>query len=218
MGWTLSTLQEAASKFLDGFTDTFFGTVFPICVRQAEERILHVTKLQPIRKRTTASSTGEVVGSFNDLMAPISLRPVGGVPLLYKELNWIREAFEDNAVTGTPAYYSIQQELGVMAVPDTQIIVAPLPSGPTSFTVEYMAKPTSLVDAGGQETWISRNCENALFYGVLFHAYNYEKGEADVTANYKEEFEKALSLLKGFTVSGMRTDSFRASRQSQPEG
>ncbi len=216
MAWTLATLQEAASKFLDGFTDDFFtGPVFPVCVRQAEERILHVAKPQPMRRRetVTALAADPVIGSFPELLAPISLI-ANSAPLIFKRSDWIDEVFGTNALTGQPAYYAIRQKLNDQTV--TEIVVAPPALGSQVYQVSYLAKPTSLtVNIGG--TWISENCENALLYGVLFHSYMYEKGETEITAGYKEEFEKALSLLKGMTMSGMRRDDFRSSPQAAPE-
>lgn len=216
MAWTLASLQDAASGFLDGFTNDFFGTMFPVCVRQAEERILQVAKPQPMRRRETVSAgaSSAVIGQFPELLGVISLS-VNSTPLLNKARDWIDEVYGANATTGQPAYYAVQQQLGAQGV--TEITVAPPALAAQDYVVEYYAKPPSLVDSPNG-TWISTNCENALLYGVLFHAYNYEKGEAEITANYKEEFEKALSLLKGITRVNMRRDEFRSSPQAMPEG
>jgi hypothetical protein len=213
--WTYTSLQEACSAFLDGFTDDFFGTMFPICVRQAEERILHVTKLQPLRRREAVVVLPgiAVIGAFPELIAPVAVS-AGFAPLLYRTTDWINEVFGANATPGTPGYYAIQPKLDDQKV--VQIIVAPPATAGVTYEVEYLAKPLSLVDAPSG-TWISTNCENALLYGVLLHAYLYEKGETDVMAAYKEEFEKALSLLKGLTYSNMRIDEFRLSPQAAPE-
>lgn len=218
MAWTLNALKAAVLAFHDGEgNDVFTGAftdAFPTIVRQAEERIFHVAKVAPTRKKVDVTiDTTNVVLDVPDLMAPIFVR-YGTSPLLYKQSDWLAEVFGN--ASGEPVAYAICGVAG--DAEQRQIVVAPAPVGPASFTVEYFAKPLSLtdVDPDTGTTWISTNCGNALFQGCLFYAYIYEKGEQDMMAVYQAEFEKSLALLKGFVVGDMRRDDFRSSKQ--PEG
>jgi hypothetical protein len=217
MGWTYNTLKDAVTNFLSADMTSSaqaFATAFPIAVRQAEERILHTTFVQPFRRTALVVGDGsQVIAQVPSLIAPIYVQ-YNGSPLLYKQTDWIIEVYGDGATPGDPVAYAIRQAINDQNL--TEFIVAPYPPDPAQFKVSYMAKPPSLTEVNEfvDQTWISRNCENALLYGTLFHLYVYEKGEPDLLAAYKEEFEKALSLLKGISRNNMRRDEYRASLQA----
>jgi hypothetical protein len=217
MAWTLNALKAAVEKELEPTGDDFFDGMFPTFVRQAEERILHVAKVPPFRRRQTFVNVNAfVAATLPDIMAPIVVVMDGGSPLLLKETSWIAEVFGTTPAPGSPVAYAMRQSDADQQV--TEIVLAPPPIAPTNMLVEYFAKPPSLADSADPDadvTWISTNAENALFYGVLFHAYTYQKGEADILAGFGAEFEKAMSLLKGMQMGERRTDENRASPQAR---
>jgi hypothetical protein len=217
MAWTYDTLLSAVTQYMDGQSDTFFGSVFPVCVRQAEERILHATKTLPFRRYSQFTTTGDgTVSSIFDFVAPIAAY-INDTPLLNKEFSWVQEVY--GATTGTPVAYAIRQKRDDETT--YEFVFAPNPGGGVFVDLEYYAKPLSLTQAPEYgpgtttSTWIARNAENALLFGTLFHVYVYEKGEDDISNRYKEDFEKALALLKTISRNDMRRDEFRASIQPQ---
>lgn len=215
MAWTYDSLFEALTTFLTSDGDDAFATAYPIALRQAEERILHAGKVQPFRKVVDVANVNtSVMATLDDIMGPVSVTGPGG-PLLFKETTWIDEVYGLTIPSAsTLNVYALRQSAADQQ--QTEVILAPYPSLPTNMRIIYFGKPPSLIDSPAG-TWISINCENALFYGCLFNLYIYEKGEADMIAKYQEEFEKALSLLKGFSYGSMRRDQNRPSPQPQPE-
>lgn len=216
MAWTYDTLLEAVRSYLDPTNDSAFDGQFPTFVRQAEERILHVTKVPAIRHRQSyANIASEVVATPPGFLGPIFMRSEDRV-LLLKETSWIAEVYGDNTAAGIPEFYALRPFNSIETL--TEIIVAPVPSIPTNFTIEYFRKPFSLTEVPqGETTWIARNAENALMQGTLFYAYQYEKGEADMLASYLNDFEKAMSLLKVMARTDFRRDENRSSPQAMPE-
>lgn len=216
MAWTLDTLLSAVRAYLDPTGDGAFDSQFPTFVRQAEERILHVAKIPAIRR--TQSITGvttELVAEISGFLGPVYLRSNAQV-LTLKETSWIAEVYGANSTTGVPMFYALRTKDDYEG--DTEVIVAPVPAAATDFTIEYFRKPLSLTEVPqGETTWIGTSAENALLQGVLYYAYQYEKGEADMLAAYLNDFEKAMSLLKGISTTNMLRDEYRASIQASRE-
>jgi hypothetical protein len=84
--------------------------------------------------------------------------------------------------------------------------------------LHYVYRPASLT-AGSDSgtTWLSENAEIALLYGSLVEAYTFMKGEADVMANYNQQFEQALMGLKLLGDSKETTDFYRTGQVITPK-
>jgi hypothetical protein len=139
-----------------------------------------------------------------DFLAPYSLAvdDSGYEYLIFKDVNFIREAYPASATNGTPKYYAIFDE--------NTFIVGPTPD--ENFTVElhYFYKPTSIVDSGDGTSWLGTNAESVLLYGCLVEAYTFLKGDADLLQLYAARYEDALGDLKSLGEGYNTTDSYRS--------
>ena len=129
---------------------------------------------------------------------------------MYKDVNFIREAYPNASTSGTPKHYALFD--------NTSFIVGPTPD--SSYTVElhYFYRPASITAGGDSgDTWLSTNAKNALLYGSLMEGYLYMKGEPDLMIKYEERFLQALARLKDLgeaenTVDTYRDDMYRIQR------
>jgi len=143
-----------------------------------------------------------------------SLEKISWVPLQLRDYAFVTQSFNlssDPSVldyaTGTPRYYAIDPLLSSSDSDENQdtirIIVSPRPgSSEIRYRYSYTKFPLSLVDVTeGEGTWISRNYPSALLYGVLYHGYLYEKGEAQLMAEYKKLMQESLILVASSVLS-----------------
>ena len=180
-----------------------FVTNIPIMVKQVEDRILESIQLSVFRKNVTGSLTSgdQYLAVPTDFLAPYSLAldDSGYDFLLFKEVHFIREAYPDESVEGTPKYYA--------RFDDEFFIVGPSPD--TNFAVElhYFYRPESIVTA--ETSWIGTNAESVLLYGCLVEAYTFLKGDADLLQLYEKQYMEALGKLKALGEGYNKTDSYR---------
>ena len=108
MAWTYTTLKSAVQDYLQN-TETTFVNDLGIIIIQAENRILKSVQLPDFRKNTTGTMTSgnAYLGAPTDFMAPYSLAldNSGYEYLLFKDVNFVREAYPVSSTTGTPKYY-----------------------------------------------------------------------------------------------------------------
>jgi hypothetical protein len=205
MAWTFTTLKNALQDYLETDETTFVSNL-PVIIRQAEDRILKSVQLPDFRKNSTGSMTigTKYLNCPSDFLAPYSLAVdnSGYEFLLFKDVNFIREAYPDASVTGTPKYYG--------QFDSSTFIVAPTPD--TAFTAElhYFYKPDSITTSASGESWLGDNAESTLLYGCLVESYTFLKGEADVMQMYLARYEDALVKLKALGEGYDTTDSYRS--------
>jgi hypothetical protein len=60
------------------------------------------------------------------------------------------------------------------------------------------------------------NFETVLLYGSLREAYQYMKGEADITGQYEAKYQEALDLLKNLGDGKNRMDAYRSGQVRVP--
>jgi hypothetical protein len=122
--------------------------------------------------------------------------------LLFKDVNFIRQAYPVAATTGVPKHYALFD--------DTTFILGPTPNA--NFTVElhYFYEPESITVASSGTSWLGSNAENALLYGCLIEAYTYIKGEPDLMQLYQVRYESAMQELIALGEGYSTTDSYRA--------
>ena len=120
---------------------------------------------------------------------------------MFKEVNFIREAYPVSSTTGVPKYYALFD--------DDTFILGPTPNA--NFTVElhYVYRPTSITTSADGTSWLGTNAPDALLYGSLVQAYSFMKGEADLIANYTQQYNEALSRLKVFAEGRSTKDAYR---------
>jgi hypothetical protein len=203
MAFTYTTLKATIQDYVQS-TETDFVANIDTIIKQAEDRILKSVQLPDFRINKTGSLTSgnQYLTMPSDFLAPYSLAvdDSGYEYLIFKDVNFIREAYPSSSTTGTPKYYAIFDE--------NTFILGPSPDD--NFTVElhYFYKPASIVDDG--TSWLGTNAESVLLYGCLVEAYTFLKGEADLLQVYMARYQEALDDLKGLGEGYSTTDSYRS--------
>lgn len=203
MSWTYSTLTQAIQDYIVS-TETTLVNNLPVIVQQAEDRILARVQLPVFRKNVTGSVTqgDPYLGLPADFLAPYSLAldNSGFEYLLFKDVNYIREAYPITSDTGTPKTYSLYD--------DDFFIVGPTPDTTYAVELHYFYRPESIVTAG--TSWLGTNAPSCLFYGCLVEAYTFQKGEADMLALCNEKYKEALQELMILAEARNKTDTYRS--------
>ena len=205
MAWTFTTLKNALQDYLET-TETTFVSNLPVIITQAEDRILKSIQLPDFKKNSTGNTTSGTpyLTCPSDFLAPYSLAVdnSGYEFLLYKDVNFIREAYPSSSTTGIPKYYSLFDA--------ESFILAPTPNANLTAELHYFYKPESITTASAGTSWLGDNAESTLLYGCLVEAYTFLKGEPDLLQLYAARYEDALAKLKGLGEGYDTTDSYRS--------
>ena len=205
MAFTFTTLKSAMQDYLQNTETTFVDSLATIIV-QAENRILKSVQLPDFRKNTTGTMTSgnAYLSTPTDFMAPYSLAldNSGYEFLLFKDVNFIREAYPVASTTATPKYYGLFD--------DDSFILGPTPNSNYSVELHYFYKPTSITTSGDGTSWLGDNAETVLLYGCLVEGYTFMKGEPDLLAVYEKQYQDALVNLKSLGEGYSTTDSYRS--------
>ena len=205
MAWTFTTLKNALQDYLET-TETTFVSNLPVIITQAEDRILKSIQLPDFKKNSTGNTTSGTpyLTCPSDFLAPYSLAVdnSGYEFLLYKDVNFIREAYPSSSTTGIPKYYSLFDA--------ESFILAPTPNANLTAELHYFYKPESITAASSGTSWLGDNAESTLLYGCLVEAYTFLKGEPDLLQLYAARYEDALAKLKGLGEGYDTTDSYRS--------
>ena len=205
MALTYTTLKQAIQDYTESSETTFVNNL-DLIIKQAEDRILKSVQLPDFRINKTGNMTtgNQYLTMPTDFLAPYSLAvdDSGYEYLIFKDVNFIREAYPASSTSGTPKYYAIFDE--------NTFIVGPTPD--ENFTVElhYFYKPTSITASGDGTSWLGTNAESVLLYGCLVEAYTFLKGDTDLLQLYSVRYEDALSDLKSLGEGYSTTDSYRS--------
>ena len=204
MAWTFTTLKTAIQDYTQNSETTFVNNLSNF-ITDTEEKILKTVNLPVFRKNVTGTMTSgnTYLSAPSDFLTPFSLAldNSGYEYLMFKEVNFIREAYPVSSTTGVPKYYALFD--------DDTFILGPTPNA--NFTVElhYVYRPTSITTSADGTSWLGTNAPDALLYGSLVHAYSFMKGEADLIANYTQQYNEALSRLKVFAEGRSTKDAYR---------
>lgn len=189
-------------------SETSFVANIPRFVKQAEQRVYRTVMIPELRKGANATiSTGDpFVARPPDFLSVFSFAVIdaeGDFHFLYdKDPSFIRESFPRAATTGRPRFYA--QFNGDVAGSEGNFILAPTPDQNYAVELQYYFDPPSIVDAG--TSWLGDNAETVLLYGSLVEAYTYLKGDADLMAQYRQQYDAALGQLLGIDVRSKRDD------------
>tara|TARA_R100000234_G_scaffold49318_1_gene29594 strand:+ start:5922 stop:6563 length:642 start_codon:yes stop_codon:yes gene_type:complete len=207
---TYSELKSLIQDYLQNTEATFVADL-PTIIKQAETRILKTVKLPVFRKNVTGNLTSgnQYLSTPTDFLDNFSLSITNSSSqefLLFKDVNFIREAYPNASTTGVPKHYALFD--------NTSFIVGPTPGSGYTVELHYFYQPDSLT-AGSDSgtTWLSTNAENALLYGCLVEAYTYMKGEPDLMATYEKRYDQALARLKTLGEGDNKVDSYRDDSQ-----
>tara|TARA_R110002020_G_scaffold11095_3_gene42145 strand:+ start:1349 stop:1990 length:642 start_codon:yes stop_codon:yes gene_type:complete len=209
MAWTYTTLTQAIKDYTEN-TETTFASNIPVFIKTTEEQLLRSIQLPDFRKNVTGTLTqsNQYLATPSDFLYPYSLaiNNSGYEFLIFKDVNFIREAYPDSSSTGVPKYYSIFD--------DETFMVAPTPNGNFTAELHYSYLPQSIVDASSGTSWLGDNATNALLYGSLVQAYIFMKGEPDIIQQYQQQFEISVGQLKKEGEGFNRTDAYRTGQAS----
>lgn len=173
--------------------------------QQAEQKIYSSVDLPTQRLNVT----GNLTSSNKYLTMPAGMLYVYSLAvinnsdyhyLLNKDVNFIREAYPEPAVTGIPRHYAIFDR--------NTFILGPTPNQGYLVELHYSAYPESIVTAG--TTWLGSNFDSALLNGALIEAIRFMKGEPDIIANYEKLYLQAITLLKNLSDGKLRQDMYRS--------
>ena len=211
---TYLELKSLIQDYLQN-TETSFVSNINNIIKQAEERILKTVKLPVFRKNVEGSlaSGNKYLATPTDFLDNFSLSITNSSEqsfLLFKDVNFIREAYPNASTTGIPKHYALFD--------DTTFIVGPTPNAAFTVELHYFYRPASLTaGADSGTTWLSTNARNALLYGSLIEGYMYMKGDADLMNQYEKRYLESISRLKVLgegdnTVDIYRDDMLRVER------
>lgn len=202
MAWTYDTLSAAIQSYIESNEENFVDNM-PVIVQQAEDRILKNAQLPEFRKNVTGSVTGsdQYLGIPDDYLSPYSLAldADGFKFLIFKEVNFVRQAYPNIGFEGVPKYYSIFSS--------TFFLIGPTPDQNYAAELHYFYRPESIVTAG--TSWLGDNAESTLLYGCLVEAYTYTKGTPDKVKLVDARYKEALDKLKLLGEGRNSTDSYR---------
>jgi hypothetical protein len=202
MSLTYTELKAAMQAYLETDEATLVAQL-PTIVKQAEDRILKKVQLPDFRKNVTGTvaSGDQYLGIPTDFLAPYSLAVdnTGFEFLLFKNVNFVREAYPAGTTTGVPKYYTIFDE--------EFFLMGPTPDANYLTELHYFYSPESIVTAN--TSWLGTHAESALLYGCLVEAYTFQKGDADLMGVYEARYKDALNDLKVLAEGRNVTDNYR---------
>jgi hypothetical protein len=185
-------------------------------IKQAEQRIYNSVQLAELRKNVTGTlnSGNKYLACPADFLSTYSLAiyPAAGgeyLFLLNKDVNFMREAYPNPAITGKPKHYAIfgpTVNSGVISN-SLSFILGPTPNLSYATELHYYYYPDSIVDSN--TTWLGQNFDSALLYGTLCEAITYIKGEPDMVKLYNDRYVQAIALLKNLGDGKQRGDAYR---------
>ena len=203
---TYAELKSLVQNYLQN-TETQFVSDLPKLIEQTEERILKTINLPVFRKNVsgTLTSGNQYLATPSDFLDNFSLSFTSSSEqtfLMYKDVNFIREAYPNSSFTGLPKHYGLFD--------DTTFIVGPTPNADLTVELHYFYRPTSITaGADSGTTWLSTNAKNALLYGTLLESYVYMKGDPDMMSMYEKRFLEALVRLKNLGEGDNTVDTYR---------
>jgi hypothetical protein len=183
-------------------------------VQLAEQSIFNTVQMPAFRKNMTGNMTSgnKYLATPPDWLATFSLAVINAANeyhyLLNKDVNFIRESYPDTdaAFYAEPEYYAIFD--------DNTFILGPTPDANYAVELHYFYYPPSIVTAG--TSWLGNNFDSVLLYGALLEAANFMKSDADIIANYKARFDRAMAELKQLGDAKDRQDSYRSGQVRYP--
>jgi hypothetical protein len=188
---------------------TFTDAQLAMFTKQAEQKIYSTVDLPVQRFNVTGNLTAlnkyltMPSGGQTTLLYVYSLAVIDGSDyhyLLNKDVNFIREAYPEPAVTGVPRHYAIFDK--------NTFILGPTPDQAYTAELHYSGYPESIVTAG--TTWLGDEFDSALLNGALIEAIRFMKGEPDIIQNYEKLYLQSITLLKSLSDGKLRQDMYRS--------
>jgi hypothetical protein len=206
-----SELVTAIQAYTENDETTFVSQI-PNFVRLTEKRIYNSAQLPQFRKNSLGSTNegDKYLQSPDDFLAPYSLALLNNDGeheyLLNKDVNFIREAYPDEAYEAKPKYYALFDH--------NTFLLGPTPDIVYTMELHYYYYPESIVTAS--TTWLGDNYDTALLYGALIEAYTFMKGEMELLAVYDKRYNEALAHIKQLGDAKNRMDAYRSGQLRIP--
>jgi hypothetical protein len=184
---------------------TFTEDQLAMFTQQAEQKIFATVELPALRKNQTGSLTqgNKYLTMPTGMLYVYSIAVIDGdgdyLFLLNKDVNFIREAYPTALSAGIPKHYAIFDQ--------NTFILGPTPNANYAVELHFSYYPESIVTAG--TTWLGDEFDSALLNGALVEAVRFQKGEADVVANYEKLYVQAIELLRNLGSGKLRQDMYR---------
>jgi hypothetical protein len=211
---------ELKTAVEDTTENTFSATDFALLTKLAEQKIYNSVQLPALRKNMTGtiSAGNQYLAAPNDFLSVYSLAvfPTGGGEytfLIDKDVNFIREAFPNPTVTGTPKYYALFGPVYNLPT-ELTFILGPTPAAGFTAELHYFYYPESIVTAN--TSWLSDNFDSVLFNAVMVEAGRFMKTEQDLMAMYQNQFNESFVLLKNLGDGKNRQDAYRSGQVRNP--
>lgn len=210
MAFTYDELTQAVQDYCENRETTFVDNI-PVFIRNTEDLILYTLDLDFFRKNATGNMTSgnRYLAKPGDFLASHGLTITVGSRqefLMMKDVGYVLEL---NVSSGQPKAYANYDV--------TNFVIGPTPDLSYVCELDYLYRPTSLVDSGGSgTTWLSTNAQMPLLYGCLADAYTFMKGDQDLLVQYKTMFVESMSRLKDYAEARENTDSNRVGLPLRP--
>jgi hypothetical protein len=196
---------ELKQNIQDICVQTFTEDQLAMFTQQAEQKIFATVELPALRKNQTGSLTqgNKYLTMPTGMLYVYSIAVIDGdgdyLFLLNKDVNFIREAYPTALSAGIPKHYAIFDQ--------NTFILGPTPNASYAVELHFSYYPESIVTAG--TTWLGDEFDSALLNGALVEAVRFQKGEADVVANYEKLYVQAIELLRNLGSGKLRQDMYR---------
>ena len=212
---TYAELTALMQDYLENQETSFVNNI-PAIVRTAESAIYKAVRT-PDQRQTAAGTVS--TGTFTSPAAfeeALGLFLNNGPGLLLKAPSYIRTVY--GGLTGEPKVYAILTSTADSpnATSPSTILLGPTPNTTYNYVLDYLAQATSITVAASpsRSTWLSINYPDVLLYRCLIEGYVYNKGAADMMAEYKALFQDALQKLKDSAEGTLLQDEY----SSRPVG
>lgn len=191
---------------------TFPAGQIALFTQQAEKLIYNSVHVPSLRKGATGSLTegSRFLSTPVDFVWADSLSIDDGAGnfsyLVNKDYNFMREAYPNDSVKGTPKYYGY--------LDDDTLVVGPVPDAGYVTTLYYGYYPESIVTASN--TWLGDNFGNVLLNAALVEAARFQKQEQDIIETYKSMLVDSLQTMKNVLDGKRKQDVYREGQFRQP--
>lgn len=211
MAFTYTTLKQAIQDYCES-NETSFVNNLPTIIQQAEDKILKSVQIPDFRKNVsgTIASGNQYLIMPSDFLTPYSLAVdnSGYDYLMFKDVNFIRQAYPSSSTQGAPKYYGLFSS--------EYFILGPTPDADYAVELHYFHSPESITESADGTSWLGTNAASTLLYGSLVEAYTYLKGDPDLMQLYVQRYQEALAKLKVLGEGYSTTDSYRGGEVRKP--
>jgi len=200
----MASYAELCAQVQQITENTFTADQLALFFKNAEQKIYNTVDLPLMRETVQLTATQGVfyLTQPSDLLHVYSLAVIfvnDYQYLLPKDEAFIREAYPDQTIEGTPRYYAF--------VDDTTFIIAPTPDDNYTMPLTYARYPESIVTAG--TTWLGTLFDTALLNGAVLEALRFMKSEKDIIETSEAMYVQSVSLLSDLAKRKLRTDTYR---------